>query len=137
MNTNIIGAVTELKCMTYFLELGYNVSVPQAPCRYDFILDTGKELLKIQVKTSHFEEDGIVFSTSSAHYINGKFIHTDYKEDNIDYFCTWYENKCYLILVSECGKSEKKLRTQPTKNGQIKNISFAKDYIAEEVLQNR
>ena len=51
MDTNIIGTITELKCITYFLELGFTVSVPQNPCRYDFILDTGTELLKIQVKT--------------------------------------------------------------------------------------
>ena len=54
--------------------------------------------------------------------------------DNIDYFCTWYNNECYLIPVSECGRTEKNLRLVPTKNGQVKGISFAKDYIAKEVL---
>ena len=46
MNTNIIGTTTELKCQIYFLELGFNISVPVNVCRYDFIIDTGYELLK-------------------------------------------------------------------------------------------
>ena len=134
MNTNIIGTITELKCKTYFLELGYIVSTPETPVRYDFILDTGEKLLKIQVKTCSSDGEKIKFSTCSSHFVNGKVTHTDYKNDNIDYFCTWFSNECYLIPVSECGKSEKFLRLVPTKNGQVKGIYFAKDYIAKEVL---
>lgn len=54
----------------------------------------------------------------------------------VDYFCTFYNNECYLIPFEECGSKEKKLRLEPTKNGQTKNIYFAKDYIAKEVLNN-
>ena len=139
MNTNIIGTITELKCMTYFLELGYTVSVPQNPSRYDFIIDTGKELLKIQVKTCNTtrKEGAITFSTNSSHFIRGQHIHTNYKNDNIDYFCTYYNQECYLVPVEECGSTEKRLRIAPTKNGQTKNICFAKNYVAKEVLKNR
>ena len=134
MNTNIKGIITELKCKIYFLEMGYTVSTPEYPVRYDFILDTGEQLLKIQVKTCTSDGEKITFRTCSSHYVKGQITHTDYKNDNIDYFCTWFENECYLIPVSECGKHEKNLRLIPTKNGQIKNIYFAKDYIAKEVL---
>ena len=137
MNTNIIGTITELKCKTYFLECGYTVSTPESPTRYDFILDTGNELLKIQVKTCHSDGEKLTFSTCSSHYVKGKITHTDYQNDNIDYFCTWYENECYLVPVQECGKNEKNLRLVPTKNGQVKGIYFAKNYIAKEVLINR
>ena len=133
-NTNFKGVITELKCKTYFLELGYIVSTPETPSRYDFILDTGEKLLKIQVKTCKSDEEKLTFSTCSSHYINGKVTHTDYQNDNIDYFCTWFNDECYLISVSDCGKTEKSLRLAPTKNGQIKNICFAKDYVAKEVL---
>ena len=139
MDTNIIGTITEMKCKTYFLELGYTVSTPDSPCRYDFILDTGKELLKIQVKSSNTtrREGCISFSVASCHIANKKHIRADYQNDGIDYFCTYYDNECYLVPVSECGKTEKALRLIPTVNGQTKNISFAKDYIAKEVLKNR
>ena len=139
MDRILLGTITELKCKTYFLELGYVVSTPDISTRYDFILDTGKELLKIQVKSSHSEEDGnkITFKTVSSHITSTGYSRRDYTEDGIDYFCTWYDNECYLIPVSECGKSDKSLRLAPTKNGQVKNISFAKDYIAREVIASR
>lgn len=139
MDRILLGTITELKCKTYFLELGYIVSTPDISTRYDFILDTGKNLLKIQVKSSHLEEDGnkITFKTISSHITSTGYSRRDYTEDGIDYFCTWYDNECYLIPVSECGKSDKSLRLAPTKNGQVKNISFAKDYIAKEVIASR
>lgn len=137
MDTNIKGTITELKCKTYFLELGYMVSTPESPVRYDFILDTGKELLKIQVKTSHTDGEKIIFKTSSRHITARGNTSHHYQEDGIDYFCTWYENECYLVPVEDCGKSEKCLRLIPTRNGQVKNIAFAKDYVAKEVLTNK
>lgn len=134
MNTNIKGTITELKCKIYFLELGYTVSTPENPTRYDFILDTGEKLLKIQAKTCSSDGEKLSFSTCSSHFVNGKVTHTDYRNDNIDYFCTWYENECYLVPVLDCGTTQKNLRLIPTKSGQVKGISFAKDYVAKEVL---
>jgi hypothetical protein len=139
MDTNLKGTITELKCKTYFLELGYIVSTPDSPTRYDFILDTGEKLLKVQVKTSHTDADKtkLMFKTSSTHITAKGNTRNHYQNDGIDYFCTWYENECYLIPVADCGKDEKYLRLVPTKNGQVKNISFAKDFIAKEVLANK
>lgn len=69
LSTNIKGSLTELKCQTYFLELGYVVSIPISPLRYDFILDTGTELLKVQVKTcNNNNPDVLTFATKSSHY---------------------------------------------------------------------
>ena len=137
ISTNLKGTLTELKCKLYFLELGYIVSTPQTPVRYDFILDTGKNLLKIQVKTCRTTNQHLAFSTCSHHFVKGQHIKTDYRNDNIDYFCTWHNGECYLIPPQNCGKTEKKLRIAPTKNGQIKGISFAKDFIAKEVLLSK
>lgn len=137
MDTITKGVITELKCKTYFLEMGYIVSTPDKPVRYDFILDTGENLFKVQVKTCKTDGEKITFLTCSSHFVNGRVNHTDYKNDNIDYFCTFFENECYLIPVQECGKSEKNLRLIPTANGQIKNISFAKDYLAKEILKDK
>ena len=143
MNTNIIGTTTELKCQIYFLELGFNISVPVNVCRYDFIIDTGYELLKIQVKTCNDnrrkdnKKDIISFYTNSSHFINGKSTHTYYNDNEIDYFCTFYNNQCYLIPVDECAKTEQVLRLNPTKNNQSKNTKFAEDYIAKDILDKR
>ena len=45
------------------------------------------------------------------------------------------EEKSYLIPIEECGGAEKNLRLVPPKNGQVKGINFAKNYIAKEVLK--
>lgn len=136
-DTILKGALTELKCKLYFMELGYIVSTPEPSTRYDFILDTGEKLLKIQVKTSKIvgeDEECLSFKTCSSHITREGFVRKDYKADGIDYFCTWFQGECYLIPVQDCGSAEKKLRLKPTKNGQVKGISFAKDYVAKEVL---
>ena len=104
MDTNLTGTITELKCMTYFMEMGYTVSIPQNPCRYDLIVDTGERLLKIQVKTCNTtrREGSITFQTCSSHYVRGQHERTSYKDDGFDYFCTFFENECYLVPVQEC-----------------------------------
>ena len=133
------GTITELKCMTRLLELGYNVSVPQKPARYDFIIDTGVELLKVQVKTSHAHNgtDAFIFATASRRQSRDGVVSHDYKLDGIDYFCTWYDGQCYLVPVEDCGRHEKILRLAPTVNGQVKNIAFAENYNAGRILTNR
>lgn len=139
MDNIIKGTITELKCITYLLELGYSVSIPQKPERYDFILDTGSELLKAQVKACHhrYTEDTVTFATESRRQSrNGTVCHS-YKSDGIDNFCTWHVDKCYLVPVEDCGKHEKSLRLVPTSNGQTKNISFAENYLAERALTAR
>jgi hypothetical protein len=139
VDTNIKGTITELKCITYFLERGYTVSIPQNPTRYDFILDTGDELLKVQVKTCNTtrKEGAINFCTASSHYVSGKHTHTNYKSDKIDYFCTYYDNQCYLIPIEDCGSREKSLFLTTPKNGQVKGICFASSYEADKTLELR
>ena len=51
------------------------------------------------------------------------------------FFATWYNGIVYLIPVEQCSGAEKTLRFIPPKNGQIKGITFAKDYVAKEVLK--
>lgn len=124
--------------MLAFLKLGYNVLTPYGDCeRYDFVVDTSKKFLRIQAKTSRTEDDGASFSFSgrSCNRKEGKIVHHFYTNDEIDYFATSFNEKCYLIPVEECG-SDKRLRLLPAKNGQVRGIAWAKDYELEEVIKN-
>ena len=104
MNSKQIGNVTEVSVMLEFLKLGYNILTPYGDCeRYDFVVDINGKFYRIQVKTSKEEEGKISFNTASTHYTNGKCIHDSYTKKEIDYFATFYKNKCYLIPVEECG----------------------------------
>lgn len=137
MNKCHIGNTTELQCILAFTQLGYQVSLPYGgQARYDFLVDIKGKILKIQVKTSHGNEDNsyLEFECRNSKYKNGHHVHTKYSDGEIDYFATFYNNQCYLIPASECS-TEKRLRFIPPKNGQIKNICFAKDYELKEVLK--
>ena len=137
MDSKKKGNITELETMLAFMKLGYNVLTPYGDCeRYDFVVDVNGRLLKMQSKTSHSEDDGASFRFNgrSNHRKEGKLVYHQYTSDEIDYFVTFFNDKCYVIPVDECGK-DKKLRLLPPKNNQTRGINWAKDYELEEVAK--
>lgn len=138
MNSKQIGNITEVECMLAFMRAGYNVLTPYGDCeRYDFVADVNGKFYKIQVKTSHsLDEDGsgFMFSCRSSHRVQGKTVNERYTSNEIDYFATMFNGKCYVVPVTECS-TEKRLRIVPPKNGQTKGISFAKDYELEVIIK--
>ena len=135
--TLLKGRITELKCELWFLEHGFLVSIPDIPYQYDFLVDVKGKILKIQVKTGMVdtEKTGITIRLCSTTHNSNGYTRRNYSENDVDYFMTYYNGECYLIPFSECGVKEKKLRFIPPKNGQVKGISFAKDYLAEKILE--
>lgn len=141
LETKIKGNVTEMECMLAFMKLGYQVSIPFGEdSRYDFVVDINDKLYKIQCKTcSEVTENeqvlAVKFKTvrqSGSKATN--WTRTKYEENEINYFATSYQGICYLVPVKECS-IEKTLRIVPPRNGQIKGISFLKDYELSEVLK--
>lgn len=140
-NTKRIGNLTELQCATYLYELGCSISIPFGNSeKYDLIMDYNNKLYKIQCKHSseQFNEDGqiygIMFKTVWQGHNSQGYKKYQYSPEEIDFFATSYNGKCYLVPCSQCS-NEKTLRILPTKNGQIKGINFLKDYEAKEVLK--
>lgn len=132
------GNITEVELMLEFLKLGYNVLTPYGDCeRYDFVVDKGGKFFKIQSKTASTEDEGASFriSTSSCHRKNGSIVHQSYTTEEIDYFGTTFNGICYLIPVKECGGRDKRFRLLPTKNGQMRGITWARDYLLQEVIE--
>lgn len=133
--TLLKGKITELKCELWFLEHGYLVSMPEVPYQYDFLVDIDNKIYKIQVKTCRETGDGaIIFNLSSVTHNQQGYTRRTYNEKSVDYFMTEYNDNFYLVPFEECGSKEKRLRLIPTKSGQVKGISFAKDYLAEKIL---
>lgn len=122
--------------MLAFMKLGYNVLQPYGDCeRYDFVADINGKFYKIQCKTSKIIDDGsaIQFSCRSSHRVEGKCVNVKYSSEDTDFFATTYKEQCYLVPQKEC-KTMKKLRFTSPNNGQIKGISFAKDYKLETII---
>jgi hypothetical protein len=82
----------------------------------------------VQCKTSHESDLGVIeFSCRSCRSNTQSNLRRRYTVDEVDYFCTYWNNMCYLIPINECSVS-KKLRFIPPKNNQKVGISYAKDY---------
>ena len=122
-----------LECM----KLGLPVLQPYGDClRYDFVIEVNGKFYRVQVKTANANNiaDGyILFRCDNTTTKNGNVVHHSYTSDEIDFFATYYDGKCYLVPVGECSR-EKRLRFTPPKNGQTQGITFAKDYELEGMV---
>lgn len=103
--------------------------------RYDFIADINGTLIKIQCKTSRkVNDETIEFSCRSCRSTTASNISRTYSKDEIDYFCTYWNNQCYLIPVEECFTT-KNLRFVPPKNNQKAGIVYAEKYELPKQLE--
>lgn len=138
-NSKEIGNLTELQCITALYELGCDVSIPFGNSqKYDIIIDWNNQLYKVQIKHSTLYEDEsyLVFKTRWQGHNTSGYTQTSYTKEDIDFFATYFNGDVYLIPVEQCSGADKRLRLKPTKNGQIKGVNFAEDYLAKEVLKN-
>ena len=117
--------------------MGCDISIPFGNSqKYDLIMDRNNKLYKVQIKHANEHEDAyFTFKTRWQGHNASGYTQTSYTKEDIDFFATWCRGKVYLIPVEECSGAEKTIRFVPPKNGQIKGINFAKDYVAEEVLK--
>lgn len=138
-NTQYTGYLTEQKCFVKCLESGYLISKPLFDnARYDFILDTGTKLLRIQVKSSAWEDKehtAFSFNGYSQHSTSNGNKRMKYTNKEIDYFMTEKNGIFYLYPAEETGFVSKKLRLS-SKQGNQPSINWAKDYEFEEVCKN-
>ena len=137
LNSKQKGNLTELLCLAAFTELGFTVSIPYGDCaKYDFIVEIDGKLYKIQCKTSHLREEGVYTFQCSSTYINSQGNHrVAYDKNQVDFFCTFINGKCYLIPYDETGHREKVMRFVLPKNNQTKGITFADTYLAENQIE--
>ena len=137
LNSHFKGKITELEVANEFLKRGYQVSQPLvSDSRYDFIVDIDGKLLKIQVKTSHTDEDKtyLTFATSSSHTNTTRTINRGYNKNEIDYFATYYNGVCYIMNVNEAASRAQRLRLKPPLNGNQYHIKFAENYTLNKFL---
>ena len=100
-----IGEVFFLaKCM----ELGLIASRPFSPCKYDFIVDNGNHLLRVQVKMTSSKREtkssGDVYVVKVASGSKGKQRYTKKDVDVIAILCHPL-NVWYIIPIEDAGES--------------------------------
>lgn len=137
LTSHFIGEITEQQVAIEFLKLGILVSKPLVQSsKYDFIIDVNKHLYKIQVKTCTLKEESYLeFATATSHTNTKGTINLHYSNEDVDYFATIYNGQCYLVPYDKCGNRAQRLRLVPTKNGQTKGITFAKDFLLQDIIK--
>jgi hypothetical protein len=137
-NTLKKGLLTELECQKAFIDAGCSVSIPLGNFdKYDMIVDVDGKLLKIQVKSSVYDEIGksLHMACRTTTTNTKKTVYRTYSKDDIDYFATYWDGKCYLIPVEECS-TVKYIRFEPPKNCQWSQITWGPDYEIHKVLNH-
>jgi len=120
------GQIIELKVQEEFLRYGFDISIPSYNAsRYDLIVDTGYEILKIQTKKSiQNNESSFTFQCCTQNNMkSSNHSKHKYTSDEIDYFATVWKDKVYLIPVDETS-NQKTIKLTDTQ------------YLAENILNS-
>jgi hypothetical protein len=137
-DTTAIGNVSEAHVLVALIEAGYVVAKPFGDgCKYDYVIDDGRLLQRVQCKTGRLKNGCVVFNAYSvAGNSNGK--RQGYK-DHADIFAVYCpDNKqVYLVPVAAVGVGGTLLRIEQTQNNQRKRIRWAKDYELRALNSNR
>jgi hypothetical protein len=136
--TTAIGNLSEAKVLVALIEAGYVVSRPFGDgCKYDFVIDDGKSLQRVQCKTGRVKRGCIVFNAYSvAGNSGGKRQGYSELADIFAVYCPENE-QTYLVPVGAVGIGEAWLRVDPTLNNQQKRVKWAADYLLVAVETER
>ncbi|AGB33398.1 hypothetical protein C488_17613 [Natrinema pellirubrum DSM 15624] len=135
MNTKQTGDETEARIIAALIAEGYTVSVPFGDNdKYDLVLDTGCQLLRIQCKTGWIEDDVVRFKTASKTTTDGSVTMDNY-DGEVDAFavrCKETET-LYWVPIDDIGKKSTYLRLTEPKIDHP-SVKFAETYRFENRL---
>ena len=120
-----------MQCQLAFTKVGIVLYQPITPdSKIDFIADINHKLYKIQCKTASVSanQDFIQITCIASGYHNP----SRYTKEDVDFYYTYFNNKSYLIPFFE-GK-QKTLRFKPSNSQNQQNVTWAKDYELENIL---
>ncbi len=126
MHTKEKGDISEAMVTAAFLRSRFTVLKPIGERhRFDLVIDRGNGFERVQCKSGRLRNGAICFATCSnmAHHGGGR---KDYR-GQVELFGVYCSDNdmCYLVPVSDVGIAEGKLRFDPSKNGQKKNVRLA------------
>ena len=124
------GNSSEAVVLTAYVQAGFLVSLPFCGgASYDFVVDSGARLLKVQVKTGKLEAGCVVYNTR-RHRGSRYDAFRRYEEGEVDVFaiCCPDTRQLYAVLAAHSSGVEGKLRLAETKNCQAKKIKWARAF---------
>lgn len=125
-----VGTRAEVAVISELVKRGYSVLVPMGVNhRYDFAVDLGDRIVRVQCKTGRLVRGSILFNTESVRANRNGWFRRDYAGE-VEYLAVWCRetDTAYLVPVDHCATRGGALRVLPTRNGQARRIRWAKDY---------
>lgn len=136
MNSKRVGNIGEAMTIAKFVEKGIPVYIPFGDNeKVDLIVSINNILLKVQVKTSSRLKHGcLIFNSRST--TSDSNTNVLYTEEDIDLYACYslVTKELYILKRSEFSQGLVSLRVEETKNNQIRNVKFAKDYTLDIYL---
>jgi hypothetical protein len=132
-DTKSVGDRSELEVMGALMRNGYRISLPFGENhRYDLIADDGEQLFRVQVKTGRLRNGAIRMTCCSSHFHrrkSGERSMHSYRGE-VDFLAVYCPEtkKVYLLPESELVETHGHLRVTPTKNRQIRNVRWARQF---------
>ena len=129
-----LGNKSEAIVLNSYLNAGFIISIPfGAGASYDFIVDSGFRLYKIQVKTAWAVQGVIKYKCLRRQ--PGNKTHRPYIDGEADYLAIYYPTlKTLYGVPAKNHLAYGWLRLEPAKNGQSKSVRWASDYSWEKHL---
>ena len=137
ITTNQRGAIAECAITAEAIRLGVGVFRAVADERYDFVLDIGACLLRVQCKTAALNGDVLVIRCYSCRRTAGGMLKRSYTSDEIDAVAAYCDelDRCFLIPIHRVDAlSTIQLRLVRAKNNQARRINWAKDFEFADTL---
>ncbi len=138
LTENLIkGQLVELKVQEELIRYGFDISIPAYNAsKYDIIADTGRELLKIQVKKSIGRPNGrFAFTCTTQNVRSHTKAKHKYTADEIDYFATVWKDNVYLVPVDETS-NEKTLYEEGSEEYLAENVLYLYARLSDDQLYN-
>ena len=137
MSTIDVGNMSEAFVLTAYTDAGFFVSVPFGNgCAYDLVVDTGRRLYKIQVKTGWSHQGCLNFKGQRRIRESGHNGMRRYQVGEVDFFAVYYplDGRIYVVPFEVMG-TYGRLRVEPVMNGQRKFIRWAADFTWEKHVE--
>jgi hypothetical protein len=127
--TTATGNISEAKILAALVEAGYTVSKPFGDGhKYDYIIDDGSTLQRVQCKTGRLKRGCVEFNAYSvAGNSNGKRQGYSNLADVFGVYCP-DNGDVYLVPVPQVGVGPIFLRIDQTLNNQQKRVRWADEY---------
>jgi hypothetical protein len=137
--STIKGAIAEAAITAAAIELGFFVLRPLPEGRrYDLVIDTGPQLLRVQCKWAPKRGNVIVVNLQTHRCTPRGYVHSTYSADEVDGIGVYCQalKQCYYVPIDRvAGRRAMHLRLAPAANNQSAAINWAADFPLGAIAQ--